>query len=128
MVVRINNAHFDITPCDPGGAKPLEIAGVVGVRMEGFRQGGDRHGGLALAIDLHELRAEEVQSVPEILNIHWTTAVDQRLEVVRVHAGSSRMIDQTGHHGRCKEARDALVCRDQLRQLAEVKPPLTGMT
>src|SRR6266568_624149 len=91
--------------------------------MEGFRQGGDRHGGLPLAIDLHELRAEEVQSAPEILDIHRATAVDQRLEAVRVHAGSSRMIDETGHHSRRKEARGTLVCRDQLPQLAEVKAP-----
>src|SRR5262245_66233865 len=30
-VVRIDNAYFDITACDPGGAQPLKIAGVVGV-------------------------------------------------------------------------------------------------
>jgi hypothetical protein len=91
--------------------------------MQGFRQGRDRHGGFPLAIDLHELGAEEVQSAFEILDIHGATAVDQRLEAGGVYAGSRGMADQTSHHGWCKEARDTLVRRHQLSQLVKVKAP-----
>ena len=86
--------------------------------MSCFRQRGDGHRRLALAVDLRQPRAEAVERGQRVLDIHRRAAPDQRADVLGVEIG--RTGDQALDHGRRREhrhARPGIEQRDDLLRL-----------
>ena len=75
--------------------------------MPRLRQRRDRHRGLALAVDLRELRAEHRHGPLAIGDVHRAAAIDDGLETARVGGRGARMFDQPLDHGGRREHRHA---------------------
>jgi len=65
-----------------------------------LRQPGDRHRRLALAVKLKETRAEDLQRLFEVGNVHRPAAVIDRAQIGEIGGGDLRRVDEPGQHGR----------------------------
>jgi hypothetical protein len=104
-VLGIHHAHFHAGMRHAHRGDALGPARVGGVGQMRACQGGDGHGALALAVDLHELLAQGVQRAAQVLHVHGAAAVDDGLEAVRGGARAPHVLHQAMHHGRRGEER-----------------------
>ena len=66
-----------------------------------------------MAVDLHQLVAQDGQRVLEIRHIHRSAAIDDGLEVDRISCGGFGRRDKPLDHGRGEERRDTAVHAEQ---------------
>ena len=120
--VRVGNPDLDIGEGPPRRRQTLLVTGVVHVRDLLAPQAGDRHRAFALAVDLDEFRAPELEGALGVGHIHRPAAIDDRAQVRDIRARRRRVVDQALHHGRRGEEAAAPVVPDQLEYLLRVEP------
>ena len=119
----VEDPHFD-----PGAreAAGLELRAR---RVVGLRQPGDGHRALALAEELVQARAEQVDRAQAVGDVHRRAAVGDGLQVAQVRAAGGRARQQPHEHGRRGEERQRCGerrCRPKISSGS--KPPLSGIT
>ena len=123
LVVRADDAHLDVRPGRPHRPEPLEVAGVTGVEMELAREPGDGHRRFPLAVDLDELRPEDIERPPGVLDVHRPAAVDDGLQVVEVRAPDPPRLEQPHDHRRGEEEARPRMGVEEVDDLLRVETP-----
>src|SRR6476619_3210822 len=96
---------------------------MISLAEQPFRDKADRHGRLALAIDLRELGTEDLQCFLEIAHIHRSAAEIERLQSARIGGPGPWMVDEPRHHGGRAEHRDMLVLLQHVEDTVGLEGP-----
>ncbi len=79
-LVLVDDAHLDVGAGHADALQALATPRVISIGVVGLRQRRDRHRRLALTVDLGEARAEDLERLLEIGEVHRRAAVDDRLQ------------------------------------------------
>ena len=90
---------------------------------------GDGHRALALAVELVELVAQQIERALEVGDVHRRAAVGDDLSAARVGRAGAAVLDQALHHGGREEDADVAGQRFSARTRArDSNLPLSGKT
>ena len=102
-VVGVRDHDLDAGKGAAGGSEPLRPARAIAVGNVLFRQSGDRHRAFALAVDLRKPRAEPLDRIDRIGDVHRRAAPHDRPDILGI---ALRMaFDEPLDHGRSGEHR-----------------------
>ena len=121
VVFPVNHAHLHVGAGDAGGAQPRLVVGMGGIRMVGFPECGDGHGGFALPENLHQFRPERAQGPLQVGQVHGATAVNDGFEIGGVGGFDLPAVQQPGEHGGRREKGDSGILRNQLKNFGRIE-------
>ena len=106
----------------PDRSQPFPVTRVGGVQHITFGQHADGHWAFTLAINLRKVRADDLQCLFDVGQVHGAAAIDDGGQTLRPLRQVARRIHQPPHHGgRCKK-RGPLPVRSQQQGFMRVKP------